>query len=306
MEKELSNAIVRLRVIATLIIVAYHCICPYLNFNWGGYLGDLISLNDTLRFVFINVLCYMMLPTFFMISGMLFYHRKQHYADRKVIFWRKFDRLMVPYALVFMLCSFLDFPRIGIASCYGHLWFVQDLFLYFCIALLAYNVRECWLVLFAFGCFILWCMQAHLGITLEGEIGRLMQYGVFFFGGHYAAKYFDWIRQYNWFKWGVSVVWIIALILHKQTISMLLFNVVLLAMVPTCPIESKVMLYLDKQSYRIYLLHHVVLFGLFVIPCFQSLYTHSAIGATLLMFVSVIVLTIGMCQCLTKLNFKYF
>lgn len=36
MEKEMSNAIVRLRVIATMVIVAYHCICPYLNFNWGG------------------------------------------------------------------------------------------------------------------------------------------------------------------------------------------------------------------------------------------------------------------------------
>lgn len=32
----MSNAIKRLRVVATLVIVAYHCVCPYLNFNWGA------------------------------------------------------------------------------------------------------------------------------------------------------------------------------------------------------------------------------------------------------------------------------
>lgn len=302
----MSNAIVRLRVLATLIIVAYHCICPYLNFNWGGYLGDLQSLNNIQRFLFIDVLCYTMLPTFFMISGMLFYSRKQRYANRIATFWKKIDRLIIPYALVFMLSSFIDIPKIGIASCWGHLWFVKDLFLFFCIALLTYNIREHWLVATASACFLLWCMQAHLGIDLGDEMGKLMQYGIFFFAGHYAAKYFGWIRTNRAFKWCVLTLWIAALVMHKQTASLVLFNVVALSLVPVHMIRNKIMTYLDSQSYRIYLIHHVVMFGLFALPCFQYVYAHSAIWAVAMMFVFVMVVTLAVCYGMEKIKFKYF
>lgn len=241
-----------------------------------------------------------------MISGMLFYSRKEKYADCVATFWKKFDRLMIPYALVFMLCSFMDLPKIGIASCWGHLWFVKDLFLFFCIALLAYNISERWLVLAASVCFLLWCMQAHLGITLGDELGKLMQYGIFFFGGHYASKYFGWIRTNRLFKWIALIVWIIALVMHKQTASMVLFNIVALGFVPVRPVESKVITYFDQQSYRVYLIHHLVVFGLFALPCFHYVYAHTAIGAAAIMYIAVIAVTLAVCYVMTKIKFKYF
>lgn len=251
------------------------------------------------------MLSYTMLPTFFMISGMLFYSRKQRYADRVATFWKKFDRLMIPYALVFMISLSLGLSKIGIASCWGHLWFVKDLFIFFCIALLAYNIKERWLVSTAAICFLLWCMQAHLGITLGDELGKLMQYGIFFFGGHYVAIYFEWMRKNRFFKWGTLTVWIIALVLHKQTASMVLFNVVAMGFVSVRPVESKMIKYFDQQSYRVYLIHHLVLFGLFPLPCFH-VYAHTAVGAAAIMYIAVIAVTLAVCYVMTKIKFKYF
>lgn len=182
----------------------------------------------------------------------------------------------------------------------------KNSFLFFCIALLAYKVRERWLFILSFVCFLLWSMQAHMRIVLDGEIGKLMQYSIFFFSGHYAAKYFKWMRKNSLFKWSIMIVWIVALVLHKQTISMLLFNVVLLSMIPICPVKNKIMNYIDKQSYRIYLIHHVVLFALFSLPFLQIFYAYSAIGATIVMFATVMIITISVCYVMTVVKFKYF
>lgn len=69
MTKELSSVITNLRVIAILIVVANHCACPYFVFGWMGYVGDLVSLNNVLRFIFKDLACETMMPTFFMLSG---------------------------------------------------------------------------------------------------------------------------------------------------------------------------------------------------------------------------------------------
>lgn len=302
----MSNAIKRLRVVATLVIVAYHCVCPYLNFNWGGNLFDIVLLNKILQIIFIDVLCFTMLPTFFMLSGMLFYSRKEHYADRLKTLRKKFDRLLVPYALILMFCSFVPIPQIGIAGCWGHLWFVKNLFIYFCIALLMFRVKEVYVFALSFICFIVYCMQSHLGIVIDGEIGRLMQYAVYFYGGYLAARYFHWIRNCQYFRYGVLLAWLVALAIRQQTLFTLLFNVVLLAFVPMTVVTNKAMLYLDKQSFRIYLIHHVLMFALFASPCFQWLYARYAIAAMVLMFVVLLAVTLVICGLLTKMKFRYF
>lgn len=305
MTVEMSNAIKRLRVMATLVIVAYHCVCPYLNFNWG-VICDITLLNRILQKIFIDVLCFTMLPTFFLLSGMLFYSRKNHYADRIKTFWKKFDRLMVPYALIFMLCSFVMIPRIGVAECWGHLWFVKNLFIYFCIALLLFRANDIYVFVLSFICYLVYCMQSHLGIFIDGETGRIMQYAVFFFGGYFAARYFHWLRNHKYFRWGIIFAWLVALTIHQQTVFTLLFNVVLLSFVPTKAVTNKVMLYFDRQSFRIYLTHHVLMFVLFALPCFQWLYARYSVIAMLLMFIVLLAVTFVACELLTKMKLKYF
>ena len=272
----------------------------------GGYYGNVEVLNNILRTIFIDVLCFTMLPTFFLLSGMLFYSRKEHYEDRVKTFWKKFDRLMIPYALVFMLCSFINIPKIGIAESSGHLWFVKYLFFYFCIALLFYRIKEIYVFVVSLLCFLCYCLQTHLGIVIDGETGRLMQYGVFFYGGFGIARYFHWLRRNRYLKWMILLVWLFALFVHQQTISTLLFNIVLLAFIPSSTVKNKVLLYLDKQSFRVYLIHHVVMFILFAMPCFQWLYTWHDIVAIAAMFMVLIIISLLICEILSKIKFRYF
>lgn len=305
MKEELSNIITNLRVIAILIVVANHCVGPYLAFGWMGYDGDLESLNNVLRFIFKDLLCGSMMPTFFMLSGVLYYGRKQHYAARLESFWRKFDRLVIPYALVYSFCMMAAIPKIGVGTSYGHLWFLRDLFVFFSIALLFYRVKERYLFLCAFLCFLIFNFKQYLGITIPRELGYLMEYAVFFFGGYYVAKFFGWMRNDKMFKWIVLFVWIIALVTHMTIVNRLLFNIVLFAFMPLVR-KTKVIAYLDMQSFRIYLIHHVVFFLLFTLPYFQWLYTHFAIFAMIVMFGAVILLTLGICRALDKIAFRYF
>ena len=305
MTEELSLAIRNTRVMATVVIVAYHCICPYLVFDWQGYVGNLDALNKVLRFIFRELLCTTMLPTFFLLSGMLFYSKKAGYADMAHAFWKKFDRLMIPFALVFAFCSLAKLPRIGVGISYGHLWFVCHLFLYFCVALMLYRVREIYLLLGSIICLVLFVGREDLGWTSPAVVCDFMQYAVYFFGGHYVAKHLGWMRTHCFFKWSVLAVWILALLFHCQMVGRLLFNIVLLSFVPLIG-ENKAVAYLDRQSFRIYLIHHVLLFALFPCPYFQMLYADDAMMATAMMFCTLMALTLSVCWTLDKVSFKYF
>lgn len=305
MTKEQSLVIRNTRVMATIVIVAYHCVCPYLVFDWQGYGGDLQTLNRVLRFIFREMLCTTMLPTFFMLSGMLFYSKKNCYADIKYVFWKKFDRLIIPFVLVFTFCSLIKIPRIGIGISYGHLWFVCNLFLYFCVALLFYKIREIYLLLGSIVSFAFFAWRENLGLSCPIVLGDFMQYAIYFWGGHYVAKNFGWMRTHTVFKWSVLLVWIFALFFHYQIIYKLLFNLVLLSFMPLIG-ENKTIAYLDKQSFRIYLIHHVLLFALFAFPYFKMLYADDAMMATTMMFCTLMVLTLCVCWILDKVSFKYF
>lgn len=70
--------------------------------------------------------------------------------------------------------------------------------------------------------------------------------------------------------------------------------------------ETKAIAYLDKQSFRIYLIHHVVLFSLFTLPYFQMLYVHYAVLSITVMFATVLLMTLGICRVLDKINFRCF
>ena len=86
------NGLGRLRAYSTLIIILYHCSCPYLTWHWE-YVENELFLKELLQTFFFRIIGDTMLPTFFLISGILFYGKKNKYSDRLKTLWGKFDRL---------------------------------------------------------------------------------------------------------------------------------------------------------------------------------------------------------------------
>lgn len=119
---EISNTIVNIRVIATIIIVLYHCTCPYYAWQWKGYIHN-YQISAITSTIFLKYLADTMLPTFFMLSGILFYGRHQQYSSPIQTFWKKFDRLCIPLVLITTICIWLKSAGLHEIS-YGHLWFL--------------------------------------------------------------------------------------------------------------------------------------------------------------------------------------
>lgn len=303
MKGELSNVIVRIRVIATLVIVAFHCTCPYYVWQHGG--GNLFY-GELYEKIFLHILCHTMLPTFFMISGMLFYANKNKYRDRLTTFWRKFDRLMVPYVIIFTLAAWLGLPAIGGASAADHLWFVRELFIIFGFSLLMYKVAEKWLMLLGitlYACFILQSMFG-LAFTFSQIPNSLSKFYLFFIGGFYAVKYFHLLRI-KWVAMSVTFLWFMFVVLDIQTIYTLLFNLMLLAIFPGTEVEGKVTKGINKNSFGIYLIHHVFIFAVYPIPFINSLYNNHAVIAPITMFCLSLAFSWAVSNGLKRVAFKY-
>lgn len=179
----MSNSILRIRVFATLVIVAYHCACPYYMWQWTGYTGDAIGAKSIVDWVFLRILSNTMLPTFFMISGILFYFYKEHYSDRVKTFWKKFNRLIVPYCLIGTFVMSLGLSKIGVSSAAGHLWFVRDLFIMFALSLLCYRVKESKLMIVGFLTYSMYIIKSKTGIETNEIVEHLLNYYIFFIGG---------------------------------------------------------------------------------------------------------------------------
>ena len=184
----MSNSILRIRVFATLVIVAYHCACPYYMWQWAGYGGDAKEVKSVVDLVFLRILSNTMLPTFFMISGMLFYTYKEHYSDRLKTLWKKFDRLIIPYCLITTFVLGLGLNKIGVSSADGHLWFVRDLFIMFALSLLCYRVKESKLVVVGVLTYVLFFIKSKTGIETNEIVEHLLNYYIFFIGGGYCGN----------------------------------------------------------------------------------------------------------------------
>ena len=304
-DKRIYNGIMRIRIIATLVIVAYHCACPYHYWNWGGYLADSQRVAMNVNFIFLKLLCNTMLPVFFMIAGFLFYSRKEHYCELKATLWKKFDRLMIPFAIITAVCVSLNLPMIGVASASGHLWFIRELFIFFCIALLLYRVKEHWIMGLGIVSYGLYVLQSRLGFITGEVTGHFLMYFIFFIGGHYMALYHNRIRE-NRIRYAVLFLWIAALVAGIQSVYTILFNIVLIGFIPCTSIKNKFMLSVNQYSFGIYLLHHVVIFAVFPLPMLQYLYAHHALLAITLMFMIALSVSWVICCGLKKIGFKYF
>lgn len=124
----LSNVISNIRIIATIVIVLYHCTCPYYTWQWEGYIGN-YQISKYINIIFLHILSDTMLPTFFMLSGILYYGRTNFKNICLNEIWKKFDRLCIPLCIITSICVWLK--NLGLhESIDGHLWFIKTLFLF--------------------------------------------------------------------------------------------------------------------------------------------------------------------------------
>ena len=118
-----------LRVVAMLLVVYYHCICPYYMWRNGiASAGVVIPLYQRLSVG----LSMVHLPVFFAVAGYLFGYKRVGggYTDQRRFLMDKAKRVLVPYFTVGLLMIGLRQGRlIGlIAGGVGHLWFLMTLF----------------------------------------------------------------------------------------------------------------------------------------------------------------------------------
>ena len=303
----MGNLIIRLRVLAILVVVAYHCACPYGGWCWEGYQGDAVMAGQMVSIIFHRVLCNTMLPVFFMISGMLFYAKEEKYLiDRKATIWKKFDRLLIPYFIMLVLCLWLDLPSIGLVSAWGHLWFVRDLFVIFLFSLLLSKVPKWILMCLGVAFYVLFTLCCKYSIPLHEMVEHFSNYYIFFVGGYYLNKHLVVLRRPLMLKWTITIAWLATLLIGVRSVTPLLFCVMIVCLMPDSTVKSKWVQMVDKNSFAIYLIHHVLIFALFQIPFFCYLYDTSALMAIPTMFLALTLLSLCVAEGLHRIGFKYF
>lgn len=121
-----------------LLVVYFHCICYYWQWNFNG-----------LRLVEYGLLCkflnYIHMPMFVFVSGFLYaylYIEKKRYCTFRNLLQAKYPRLLVPYIIWGVLLCLLIPNRYSITMLFtgiSHLWFLLMLFGVFVIAHLLRN-----------------------------------------------------------------------------------------------------------------------------------------------------------------------
>lgn len=106
------NDISILRVSAMLLVVFYHCLCPYSIWEGTDYfIGFHVQAWDVVD----GMLAQIHLPIFFLISGFLFGYKRNMggYSNNVEFINNKVMRVLLPYVIVGLFLCFLQDRDIG-------------------------------------------------------------------------------------------------------------------------------------------------------------------------------------------------
>ena len=122
------NDISILRVSAMLMVVFYHCLCPYSIWDGSDYfIGFHVPAWDVVD----GMLAQIHLPIFFLISGFLFGYKQigGGYNDNVKFINNKVMRVLVPYVIVGLFLCLLQDRNLGqMLDGISHLWFLLTIF----------------------------------------------------------------------------------------------------------------------------------------------------------------------------------
>lgn len=268
------NDISILRVSAMLMVVFYHCLCPYSI--WDGsdfYIGFHVPIWDVVD----GMLLQIHLPIFFLISGYLYGYKRNlgGYSDNVKFVKDKTQRVLVPYAIVgLFLCLLQDRDISQMLNGISHLWFLMTIF-------------ECY-VLGKLVDTVLWMQEGKVQIVMGGLVlfivlipyripvmqflclSNIIKYFPFYMLGMLASKMN--FGKYMKYKAKTLVLIIILLLffalqqvyIKKTSITMLLgvsivSFIFIYARCLNIPKLPSWVTSLDKCSMGIYIVHHIVI-----------------------------------------------
>lgn len=268
------NDISILRVSAMLMVVFYHCLCPYSI--WDGsdfYIGFHVLIWDVVD----EILAQIHLPIFFLISGYLYGYKRIRggYSDNVKFVKDKTLRVLVPYAIVgLFLCLLQDRDISQMLNGISHLWFLMTIFECYVLGKLLDTVlkmqeRKVQLVM---GGLVLFIVLIPYRIPLMQFLclSNIIKYFPFYMLGMLASKMN--FGKYTKYKAKTLVLIIILLLffalqqvyIKKTSITMLLgvsivSFIFIYARCQNIPKLPSWVTSLDKCSMGIYIVHHIVI-----------------------------------------------
>lgn len=285
--KQYFNDISIMRVMAMLMVVFYHCLCPYSIWDGSYYIGFHVEEWDIID----GMLAQIHLPIFFLISGFLFGVKRNMggYNDVSKFIQNKVLRVLVPYVIVGVFLCLLqqrDFTQMldGIS----HLWFLLVIFECYIIGKLIEAIL--WMcskkknILMAIAImFFLFLSHRFYFVQILG-ISKLMIYfpyyivGMLIFNVNFAEY-----KNFQKYQLPLIIVLLVLFALEQYFFCKGLLTVALGMCIVLCmfcyfrSLEIKslpgMMKSLDTCSMGIYIVHHILIQEMNGITCFREIAT---------------------------------
>lgn len=268
------NDISILRVSAMLMVVFYHCLCPYSI--WDGsdfYIGFHVPIWDVVD----GMLLQIHLPIFFLISGYLYGYKRNlgGYSDKVKFVKDKTLRVLVPYAIVgLFLCLLQDRDISQMLNGISHLWFLMTIFECYVLGKLLDTVlkmqeRKVQLVM---GGLVLFIVLIPYRIPLMQFLclSNIIKYFPFYMLGMLASK----MNFGKYTKYKAKTLVLIIILLLFFALQQVYIKKISITMLLGVSIVSFIFIYarclnipklpswvtsLDKCSMGIYIVHHIVI-----------------------------------------------
>lgn len=268
------NDISILRVSAMLMVVLYHCLCPYSIWDHTDYyIGFHVYAWDVVD----GMLAQIHLPIFFIISGYLYGYKRIRggYSKTRVFVYKKYERVLLPYLIVgLFLCLLQQRNVVQLLNGISHLWFLLVIFECYLLgrtldkALQMGDKKQ--LLLISFAVLLVICLSYRMpSVKIFGLWGLIKYFPYYIIGMLLCRIEFNQFAKYKTFILLGSIGLILSLGVQQVSFkSSLLSSVLGLSIVVlsfsymrTLQINKipRWLISLDKCSMGIYIVHHIVI-----------------------------------------------
>lgn len=302
------NDISLLRVSAMLMVVFYHCLCPYSIWDGSDYfIGFHVQTWDVVA----GMLSQVHLPIFFLISGYLFaYKRNMGGYDDNIKFVKdKAARVLIPYCVIGLSLCILQNRDVGqMLNGISHLWFLLAIFECYILGkaiegvlLIPERKRQVLMVMLLL---FLILVPYRIPEVRFLCLSRIVTYFPYYLIGMLASKIdFGTLTKYKSKVLGLILMLMLLFVFQqiyvKRGIVTATFGVYLVLLSFTyvrllnIPKLHSWMISLDKCSMGIYIVHHILIQELITISVFRSLATEYCYIFPCVLFISVTIISWG-------------
>lgn len=307
-----------LRVIATLAVVLFHAL-GYYTYGW-----PFVGMKIPIYWDFDRVINQINMPLFVTISAYLYatLEQKGKYSDRRAFVLNKIQRILIPYLFwsVFQIMIFPSTTNMGmiLRGCL-HLWFLLMLFMFF---LLSAYTKQIWKnnggLLFT-----LYCVSVALKIappTITNyfnflAINSVLSFLVYWIMGIWLSRRkinLSLLSTITLFVIGISLLitftcWVI----YPNCVSSLFRMIGSILVI--CSLFSgslykisrqitscKMVQLINKNSYGIYILHHIIIWWIVQIGTVKIILDEHYVIMPILLFVTVTIISVTISEYIRK------